>query len=99
MRFVEKTYAEQLHWLFELLKRESIVGRDRVDFHLNNSPLRHDPEHQLPVLTPPIINAWANGPDWKKIQKYLQKLGYSVVNGRNNATVSIDWSNPRRLHE
>ena len=97
MNFVEETYAPHLHWLFDLLNRESRAGNEQVTFHLNMRPLRHQPNNPLPVMD--LFMGWANDPNWKKIASYLGKLGYTVRNHGTQATVTIEWSNPRRSGE
>ena len=103
MSFVEQQYPEQLHWLFAEIRKKAGDGATRfiVYFH---PPQQHNPPFspQQTLYPPNHVPGvgQSNTQPWIHITSYLGKLGYSVTNNRKSPTAStIDWSNPRRLHE
>ena len=103
MSFVEQQYPEQLHWLFTEIRKKARDGATKFTVYFHPQQQHTPPFFRQQTLNPPnhVPGGGSNGSQaWIRITSYLGKLGYSVTNSpKSRNTSTIDWSNPRRLHE
>lgn len=97
MSFVEREYPEELHWLFAEINKMVRDGREKITLYFKTQNSRErvvNPDRVLPGV--------GHNKDlrWNRIAIYLANLGYTEKKPTNSSNfTTIDWSNPRRLHE